>query len=104
MTLAEFNRYRSHAKRYSLILFFSFMGASLSAAGQNTPLVAIFGLGFVASASLLIIQIRRISEFRCPRCGKDPLTWVSSDSNGNEGATYDSLSTSCLNCKFDLRS
>lgn len=104
MTLTEYNRYRSHAKRYSLILFFSFMGASLSAAGQNIPFVVIFGLGLTVSAALLVIQIKHISEFRCPRCGKDPLTWVSSDPNDTDGATYDSSSTFCLNCKFDLQS
>lgn len=104
MTLAEYNRRRSHVKRYALIVFLSFMGAALSAAGQNILLLAIFSLGLIVSAGLLIVQNRRISEFRCPRCGKDPLTWVSSDPNDADGATYDSLTTSCLNCRFDLQS
>jgi predicted RNA-binding Zn-ribbon protein involved in translation (DUF1610 family) len=103
MTLAEYNRHRSHAKRYALILFVSFVGASLSAAGHNIVFVVLFGLGLIVSARLLFIQNKHISEFRCPRCGKDPLIWVSSDPNDADGATYDSLSTSCLNCKFDLR-
>ncbi|MBA8879022.1 membrane-associated phospholipid phosphatase [Phyllobacterium myrsinacearum] len=103
MTLAEYNRCRYRAKRYSLILFCSFVGASLSAAGQNLPFVVIFGLGFGVAAGLLAIQIKHISAFSCPRCGKDPLTWVSSDPNDADGATYDSLSTICLNCKFDLQ-
>lgn len=104
MTLTEYNKRRSRAGGYSLVIFFSFMGTSLSAAGQNIPLVMTFGLGLIVSTGLLFIQIRQISRFRCPRCGKDPLTWVSSDPNDADGATYDSLSTSCLNCKLDLRS
>jgi predicted RNA-binding Zn-ribbon protein involved in translation (DUF1610 family) len=101
MTLAEYNERRARAKLYSLVLFFSFLGASLSAAGRNMPLAVMFGLGLIVSTGLLAVQVRRISRFRCPRCGKDPLTWVSSDA---ESATYDSLSISCLNCGFDLRS
>ncbi|MFT4246867.1 MAG: hypothetical protein QM581_02360 [Pseudomonas sp.] len=100
ITLEEWCRLRSRIKRLSLCFFLCMILGTTLAAGLRSLAIAgmAFG-GLLLSASLLMRWQKRMEDFRCPQCGKDPTIVIVAPDDPTDDRVYSEFYPDfCLHC------
>lgn len=101
MTLEDFISTRRRLKSAALATGLSLLWALLLVPTKSLPLILPALPIFAVSAVITQRCLKKLDDFRCPQCGKDPTTWVSTDPTVDTGH-LDMFTQHCLHCRFHL--